>query len=653
MTEKMQCIKKASQNPSLKPANARLLQRQCACGQHAIGGYCEECSKEKGVFQRASFEIMTNSVPPIVHELLRSPGQLLDIGNSPFMKPRLGHDFSQMPVHPTKGVTIQPKLVVSQPGDHYEKEADRVADIVTRMPASQTTAGEVMSQLTQPLYIQRLGPEDEEKLHQSPEEEEEEEGDEALQAKEVPGRTSMVSIGFENYLQSIRGGGEPLPRPVRSFFEPRFGHDFSQVRIHANSEATKSAQRMNARAYTVSHDIVFGLGEYSPGTDKGRLLLAHELAHVIQQSSASPGASGLIMRGKGKAIQKIAGWIVRVGERKLIKKAAIYTEKEMAKLLGNGYNVLVRRGRSVAKRVAKKVWGDDVIHHTGHIIKKTTTKGMSHFQPGKHLIGKSGEKGWHIFYAAAPILFFSEDVEALEIYDDKYPGKSIANYLTVTKYVGEDSWLSYLDWVNPLELIAIGGDIGRDKDRERTKELKAIVFNRIAADGTIQTYELDLEGQLVRVIIVKPGGQQKTLSAEEYYTFLAKNAVKSSPEPVIQDGTKHPNYASTFDAEYRIYNSKQGWGWDFKTLSFFLPAEDSKKLQKIGQFYVWENFSIKYVYAYVHPRYRVELHQPGFEVPEELVGEYASSRKDAFLQNMLKSTLQAKKVLSADLWKAK
>ena len=231
-------------------------------------------------------------------------------------------------------------------------------------------------------------------------------------------------------------------------------------------------------------------------------------------------------------------------------------------------------------------------------------------------MGKAGEKGWHVFYSAIPILFFSEDVEAMEVYEDKYPGKSVANYLTVTHYVGEDSWLSYLDWINPLELIAIGGDIGRDLDKEVTKAAKAIVVNRVTIDGTVQTYELDPEGELVRVIVVKPDGKQKILSADEYYTFLGKQTQEPVPAPAAQEGTKHPLYESTFDADYSIYISREGFGWDRKTLSFYLPADYAKKLQKIGEFYVMENLSIDYVYAYVHPRHRAALNQPGFLEPK-------------------------------------
>jgi hypothetical protein len=84
---------------------------------------------------------------------------------------------------------------------------------------------------------------------------------------------------------AFQGKGEPLPAPEREFFEPRLHYDFGSVRVHHGSEAAASALSLGARAYTFGRDIVFGAGEYSPRTQHGRGLLAHELAHVVQQSS--------------------------------------------------------------------------------------------------------------------------------------------------------------------------------------------------------------------------------------------------------------------------------------------------------------------------------------------------------------------------------
>jgi hypothetical protein len=81
------------------------------------------------------------------------------------------------------------------------------------------------------------------------------------------------------------GGGQSLDLATRAFMEPRFGHDFSQVRVHTDAKAARSARAINALAYTVGSDIVFGSGCYSPATAPGQRLLAHELAHVLQRSN--------------------------------------------------------------------------------------------------------------------------------------------------------------------------------------------------------------------------------------------------------------------------------------------------------------------------------------------------------------------------------
>lgn len=148
---------------------------------------------------------------------------------------------------------IQAKLTVGQPGDIYEQEADRVADTVMRMP--------------------------EPAVQRQPEEEEEEE----LQAKELPGQTSEVTPNLESHINAIRGGGQPLSESTRAFFEPRFGYDFSQVQVHTGTDADTLNHALNARAFTRGHDVVFGAGQYAPGTTAGRRLLAHELTHVVQQ----------------------------------------------------------------------------------------------------------------------------------------------------------------------------------------------------------------------------------------------------------------------------------------------------------------------------------------------------------------------------------
>ena len=103
-----------------------------------------------------------------------------------------------------------------------------------------------------------------------------------------PSATNSVPPIVHDVLSSP---GQALDAGTRAFVEPRFGHDFSRVRVHADEKAAESAQAVNALAYTVRQDIVFGTGQYKPETSEGRYLLAHELTHTIQQSMADQSSS--------------------------------------------------------------------------------------------------------------------------------------------------------------------------------------------------------------------------------------------------------------------------------------------------------------------------------------------------------------------------
>ncbi|RPI75880.1 MAG: DUF4157 domain-containing protein [Desulfobacteraceae bacterium] len=118
---------------------------------------------------------------------------------------------------------------------------------------------------------------EEEELRKQPEEEEEK-----IQTKSETDDPYTAPAFLESGLQGS-GGGQALPESARSFFEPRFDHDFSWVRVHADSDAAQMAQSIRAQAFTHGHDIYFGAGKYSPDESSGKQLLAHELTHVIQQ----------------------------------------------------------------------------------------------------------------------------------------------------------------------------------------------------------------------------------------------------------------------------------------------------------------------------------------------------------------------------------
>lgn len=182
-----------------------------------------------------------------------------------------------------------------------EAEADRVAAAIvggtiatqvagagTRGAAQRYPAPTIQCRPMEAHHEPAKKPEDDEKDEK---EVLEVEGMELLQAK-LEGE-AHVPATLKADISSLRGAGMPLPQETRDFFEPRFGQDFRQVRVHTGAAAAETASSINARAYTIGQDIVFGPQHYDPTSHAGRLLLAHELTHVVQQGSASGSSLGI------------------------------------------------------------------------------------------------------------------------------------------------------------------------------------------------------------------------------------------------------------------------------------------------------------------------------------------------------------------------
>jgi uncharacterized protein DUF4157 len=190
---------------------------------------------------------------------------------------------------------IQAKLAVGRQDDPLEQEADRVADTVLRMSAPAAAGGATHQGLgSSPAVVSgRL-------QRQCADCEKDEDGDEKeehVQRKAGPqgaGDTMQAPSIVGETLNS--GQGRPLDAATRAYFEPRFGQDFSRVRVHTGERAGESARSVNALAYTVGPNIVFGAGRYAPAAPEGRRLLAHELTHVVQQSGSAAGPGALAVR---------------------------------------------------------------------------------------------------------------------------------------------------------------------------------------------------------------------------------------------------------------------------------------------------------------------------------------------------------------------
>ncbi|MCC5659031.1 DUF4157 domain-containing protein [Nostoc sp. XA010] len=173
-----------------------------------------------------------------------------------------GHDLRKISMLP-----VRAKLTVSQSGDPYEQEADRVANEVMRMQIPESNEAVAMRSLRDTIH-RKCAVCEEEYL---------------VQPKSMlqrSGDSTLKTEGdIESRLNSSKGGGNPLPDEVRSFMEPRFGSDFSGVQVHTDSNAVQMNRQLNAQAFAHRNDIYFGAGK-SPGNNE---LTAHELTHVVQQ----------------------------------------------------------------------------------------------------------------------------------------------------------------------------------------------------------------------------------------------------------------------------------------------------------------------------------------------------------------------------------
>ncbi|MCX6676985.1 MAG: DUF4157 domain-containing protein [Methanothrix sp.] len=254
----------------------------------------------------------------------------------------LGNRFMQ-------GLAVQAKLAINRSDDPYEREADRIAEHVMNMPEPAASGHVNRVQQACPEReedLQRQSEEEEEKVQAKPlfdlsliqrQEEmlKEDEEEETLQAKTIDRKISPLiqrqaesedaeeelvlaeqlsgSIQnqdetgvvdeesilkrqtskhkpkarpyLEGWIRSMSSGGQPLSQSERDFFEPRFGYDFGRVRIHNNTQSSALASKLNAKAFTIGNEVVFGLSQYTTDTTSGRTLLAHELTHVLQQNS--------------------------------------------------------------------------------------------------------------------------------------------------------------------------------------------------------------------------------------------------------------------------------------------------------------------------------------------------------------------------------
>jgi hypothetical protein len=206
----------------------------------------------------------------------------LEIGADHIEQPRHSCRCNPLSRHSEAVDTSQLKVTIGAPNDRYEREADRVAEQILHLPGPEAPRGPISS----PNQAR-----DKMRLHAEPVASNITPlRNEQLETKEskATGHRGPFKLESEPAFSAVsfRGRGQPLPESVRTWFEPRFGYDFSRVRVHTDTRARDTAQKLNARAFTLGWDIVLGAGAYAPASEEGRRLLAHELTHVVQQQQA-------------------------------------------------------------------------------------------------------------------------------------------------------------------------------------------------------------------------------------------------------------------------------------------------------------------------------------------------------------------------------
>ncbi len=221
-------------------------------------------------------------------------------------------------------VKVQRKITVSQPGDPYEVEAERVAELITQTSESS--------------YLER-GP-----THHADHRRKDGVPPHLKRLKSAGHFIGQAGPEISNEVVDTPSS-QPLDHATRSYFEPRFGQDLSTVRVHTGGRAADSAHTLNALAYTVGNQIVFGAGQYAPQTSAGRKLLAHELVHTLQQDrDETQPPAGLVQRqddpGTSDAIkQAISSASSRFTDlqqplSQVTYRAKIFSDKTLASVTG-------------------------------------------------------------------------------------------------------------------------------------------------------------------------------------------------------------------------------------------------------------------------------------------------------------------------------
>jgi len=300
MNDRVLAKKKTSVTPPVAtPASSPLLRRPLTEEVSESVGSNSNISKELGGVQPKTIRRRLNWENITVEAPNRSSASSTSAGGIQRLETSDVKEQEESKEQQNKEL-VQTKLTVGAPGDKYEQEADSMAAKVMTMPDSaikppiqRQTGEETEAVQMQPLVnsitpvVQRESGEEEEVQMKS-------------QVQRASDGSSVASGNVENQLAGSKGGGSPLPDDVRSYMEPRFGADFSSVRVHTDSHAVQMNKELGAQAFAHGSDIYYGAGK-SPGKNE---LTAHELTHTIQQTGAAQLNKSVLSKPEPEQEQK-------------------------------------------------------------------------------------------------------------------------------------------------------------------------------------------------------------------------------------------------------------------------------------------------------------------------------------------------------------
>jgi hypothetical protein len=215
--------------------------------------------------------------------------------------------------NPSATNPVQCKLTVGDANDTYEQEADAVAGKVMRMPDQN--------------FIQRKCAHCEEEEKKELQRKPLSQSITTVQAKTGDGAT--VSTSVNDKINSSKGNGGSLDASIQSFMQNRMGADFTNVKIHTDSEAIQMSRELNAKAFTTGNDIYFNEGQYQPGSSEGKQLLAHELVHTVQQKENEGPVQRMIEVNPGVELDTMGYSVAKGGNlytNSVVVKSSVYNE---------------------------------------------------------------------------------------------------------------------------------------------------------------------------------------------------------------------------------------------------------------------------------------------------------------------------------------